>query len=197
MNYKALIAAALAATVVVVQASTLDESVPKPWFKNGAPPAVNLCKAGIDTAIESAGTPNITLKCDTKEEGFVGVMQNFVATDYVGKRVRFSALVRAAGVEGWAGLWMRVDDKDKPNSAFDNMQNRAITGTSDWTPYSVVLDVSQKAQGIFLGTLMIGKGQVWISDLRFDVVGDDVPSTDQLNASSKSANKPGNLSLSR
>jgi len=196
MNYKALIAAALAATVVVVQASTLDESVPKPWFKNGADPAAKICKAGIDTAIESAGTPNLTLRCDTKEGGFVGVMQNFIANDYVGKRVRFSALVRATGVEDWAGLWMRIDDKDRPNSAFDNMQNRPITGTSDWTPYSVVLDVSTKAQGIYFGVLMTGKGQVWISDLRFDVVGDDVPSTDQLSGKS-GLSKPGNLSLSR
>jgi hypothetical protein len=91
---------------------------------------------------------------------------------------------------------MRIDDKDRPNTAFDNMQNRAITGTSDWTPYSVVLDVSEKASGVFFGTLMIGKGQVWISDLRFDVVGADVPSTDVLGGKGGST-KPGNLSLSR
>jgi hypothetical protein len=196
MNYKALIAAALVATVVVVQAGTLDESIPKPWFKNGADPAAKVCKAGIDTAIEKAGTPNLTLKCDTKQDGFVGVMQTFAANDYLGKRVRFSALVKATDVEGWAGLWMRIDDKDRPNTAFDNMQNRAITGTSDWTPYSVVLDVSEKASGVFFGTLMIGKGQVWISDLRFDVVGADVPSTDVLGGKGGST-KPGNLSLSR
>jgi len=81
MNYRALIAATLAATVVVVQAGTLDDSIPKPWFKNGADPAAKICKAGVDTAIEKAGTPNLSLRCDTREEGFVGVMQNFIASD--------------------------------------------------------------------------------------------------------------------
>jgi len=192
MNYKALIAATLAATVAVVQANALDESVPAPWFKNGQGPAAAECKAGIDTDLEKKGTPNLTLQCAMVEDGFVGVMQNFSASDYLGKRVRFSALVKSQGVEGWAGLWMRIDEAGHPGVAFDNMQGRPIKGTSDWTPYSVVLDVSPNAAGVFFGVLMSGKGQVWITDLRFDVVGADVATT-----GATQSNKPGNLSLSR
>jgi hypothetical protein len=192
MNYKALIAAALAATVAVVQANTLDETVPVPWIKNGQPPASADCKAGIDTDLEKNGTPNLTLQCASTIEGFVGVMQSFAAADYLGKRVRFSALVKSAGVEGWSGLWMRIDDKNKPGAAFDNMQSRPIKGTTDWTPYSVVLDTSDASEGVFFGVLMAGKGQLWITDLRFEVVGTDVPTT----GTSRST-KPGNLSLTR
>jgi hypothetical protein len=195
MNYKALIAATLAAaTMAVVQASTVDETIPTPWFKNGQPPAATDCKAGIDTDLEKSGTPNLTLKCLETIDGFVGVMQDFGASDYLGKRVRFSAQVKSQNVESWSGLWMRIDDKGRPNSAFDNMQRRPIKGTADWTPYSVVLDVSQNAEGVFFGVILTGKGQVWISDLRFEVVGNDVPTTGM---SGPTGTKPGNLSLSR
>jgi hypothetical protein len=74
------------------------------------------------------------------------------------------------------------------------MQHRAIKGTTDWTPYSVVLDVSPNAQGIFLGTLMNGKGQLWISNLRVAKVLNNVASTDNRGTMQK---QPGNLELSR
>ena len=101
-------------------------------------------------------------------------------------------MIKGEGLEGWGGIWMRVDDTDKPRSAFDNMQDRAVKGTADWTPYSIVLDVSNNAQGIFFGTLTSGKGQLWISDLRFEVVDRTVPVTGPRQTSA-----PGNLELSR
>ena len=61
--------------------------------------------------------------------------------------------------------------------AFDNMGNRKIEGTTQWTKYSVVLDVPEDAAAIAFGLLMAGKGQVWVDDLAFDVVGPDVAST--------------------
>jgi hypothetical protein len=190
MNYRVLIAAALIATLA--QAREVDTELPKPWFKNGQAPAVDECLAGVDSAIEAAGTSNLTLKCEAQVGGFVGVMQNFSASDYIGQRIRFSALVKAQGVETWGGLWMRVDNIERRTTAFDNMQRRPIKGTNDWAPYSVVLDVSRDAEGIFFGTILTGKGQLWISDLRFEVVGPDVPTTGVEQSS-----QPGNLQLAR
>jgi hypothetical protein len=190
MNYKVLVAATLVATVV--SAAEVDTQLPQPWFKNGAPPAAEQCLAGVDAALEARGTPNITLKCDSEVEGFVGAMQNFAANNYRGQRIRFSALIKGEGVEGWGGIWMRVDDVNKPGASFDNMAERAVKGTADWTPYSIVLDASNEAQGIYFGTLMSGKGQLWISDLRFEVVGTDVPVTGRTASAA-----PGNLQLAR
>ena len=74
---------------------------------------------------------------------------------------------------------MRVDCTDKNTSlAFDNMSNRAIGGTSDWTKYEIVLDVSKEAIGIAYGFLISGTGNAWFSDLKLEVVGNDVPTTD-------------------
>jgi hypothetical protein len=190
MNYRVLIAAALVAAVA--NASEVDPKLPSPWFKNGGAPAVDQCEAGVDAQMETRGTRNITLKCEAEHEGFVGAMQMFSAIGYRGQRVRFSALIKGEDVEGAGGIWMRVDDTDKPGTSFDNMQDRAVKGTADWTPYSIVLDVSNNAQGLFFGTLMSGKGQLWISDLRFEVVDRTVPVTGV-----KQTGAPGNLELSR
>lgn len=162
---------------------------PQPWFKNGGGPAVEQCGGGTDTALD---TPNLTLRCDANVDGFVGVMQRLDAEQYKDRRVRFSALVKTEGVEGRGGLWMRVDDVGKPNAAFDNMHDRPLKGTTDWTPYSVVLDASSNAQGVFFGTLMSGKGQLWISDWRLEIVGNETPTTGRTLAS-----EPLNLQLQR
>lgn len=165
---------------------------PKPWFKNGAPPAAAECDGGVDAELQARGTANVSLKCQAELGGFIGVMQRLDGEQYRNRRVRFSALVKAEGVEGWGGLWMRVDDVGKPNAAFDNMQQRPVKGTTEWMPYSVVLDASANAEGVFFGTLMIGKGQLWIRDWRLDVVGSDVPTTGRV-----LRDEPANLQLTR
>lgn len=62
--------------------------------------------------------------------------------------------------------------------AFDNMQNRAIKGTTDWKRYEIVLDVANNATAIAFGLLLGGTGQAWMDDLAFEVVGKDVPATE-------------------
>jgi len=80
-------------------------------------------------------------------------------------------------VSDWAGLWLRVDGPKSEPLAFDNMQERAIKGDTDWTKYEIVLDVPDHAAEIAFGLLLSGKGQVWMDDLKFEVVGKDVPTT--------------------
>jgi len=66
---------------------------------------------------------------------------------------------------------------EKSPLAFDNIGDRRIEGTTQWTKYSVVLDVPEDAAAIAFGLLMAGKGQVWVDDLAFDVAGPDVATT--------------------
>lgn len=178
---------------VVAFAGPIDEVIPEPWFKNGAYPAKDHCVAGIDTGVEESGSTNLTLKCAETVEGFVGIMQSFAADNYLGERLSFSARVKSEEIEGgWGGLWMRVDGRDRKVTAFDNMQNRPIKGTSNWSRYSVVLDVSEDATDVAFGILMSGKGQIWIADLKLESVDHKTPTTDR-----KKNLEPGNLELKR
>jgi hypothetical protein len=92
--------------------------------------------------------------------------------------LRFSAAARSEAVETMAGLWMRVGGPDGALLAFDNMRDRPIVGSTGWTYYAIVLDVPPKAEVISFGLLLVAAGQVWMSDVHLDVVGEEVPVTD-------------------
>jgi len=146
------------------------------WITAGTRPADYTM--GVDPSVVLAGKPSGILTCVTPDpRGFGTYMQMFDAGEYRGKRVRFSAQVKAEEVAPWAGLWMRVDAETKDGIAFDNMQDRAIKGTQDWTWHAVVLNVAAEASAIAFGILLDGKGTVWINDVRFETVSDDVPVT--------------------
>jgi hypothetical protein len=153
-------------------ATALEAAAPKGWFVAGSKPAEY--ESGIDVSAVHNYRPSAYLKSTTPViHGFGTLMQQFNADHYLGKRVRFSALVKTEEAQDWAGLWMRVD-KGPKMLAFDNMQNRPIKGTNDWRRYDVVLDVPQEATGIFFGVLLSGSGEVWLNDAKIDVVGADV-----------------------
>ncbi len=122
--------------------------------------------------------------------GHGGLMQRILAVDYVGRRVRWSGLVKTADLRGWCGLWLRVDGARGNLLDFDNMQSRPLKGSTDWTRCEVVLDVSDDATALAFGVVVEGAGQVWVTELALAVVGADVPVT----ASTPRA--PRNLSFS-
>lgn len=103
------------------------------------------------------------------DSGWRAFGQYFQATDYRGKRIRLKGYLKTKGVTGSAGIWMRVDAFDR-QAAFDNMERRPVTGTTDWKQYSVVLDVPPDAAAIFIGALMSGAGTTWLDDFKFEVV---------------------------
>jgi hypothetical protein len=164
------------AAVLAAHAAT-----PPGWGLAGSKPGNY--DTGVDRDTLYNAKPSAFLKAKADQDGFGTLMQSFSADPYIGKRVRFSANVKSDNVARWAGLWMRVDGKDtnltQQSLTFDNMQNRPIKGTTEWKRYDVVLNVPQGATGVFLGILLDGPGQVWLNDVKVEVVGADVPVTGQ------------------
>ena len=161
---------ALGATLAV------GDEIPKGWFRAGNRPGDY--EMSLDHSVVHSGKASAYLKSIVSEApGFGTLMQTFKADTFCGKRIRLSGCVRSKDVTDWAGLWMRVDGSQKEMLAFDNMQNRPVKGTTDWTKYEIVLDVPNQAQEVAFGLLLSGRGQVWMDDLNFEVVGKDVPTT--------------------
>ena len=157
------------------QSVNQTSNAPTGWFLAGSKPANY--RTSVDKTMIQNGQPSAYLKSAVPvTDGFGTLMQQISASDYLGKRVRLRAWVRSQDVEGSAGMWMRVD-KDQSMLAFDNMQNRAIKGTQPWKQCEVVLDVPVDATGIFFGILLSGSGEVWMNDVSFEVVGNEVPIT--------------------
>lgn len=173
----------LALAVLIAGAASAGESkaLPVGWFVTQSGP--NLYEAGVDTSSPCEGIRSAFLRSRSETPGYGTFMQAFGAQDFRGKRLRFSAAVRVKDVDGWAGLWMRVEGADpKQPLGFDNMQSRSLAGTLGCKRYDVVLDVPPEATTIMAGLLLSGTGQAWLDGVRFEVVERSVPVTDLLAA---------------
>jgi beta-lactamase regulating signal transducer with metallopeptidase domain len=161
--------------VFYLPAQVASSVAPRGWFLAGS--ERENYTSGVDPATMYQGHSSGFLKSKPgADKGFGTLMQTFSVGRYAGHRLRLTATVKSADIETWAGLWMRVD-QGSSMVAFDNMQNRAIKGTTDWQDYSVVLNVPPDATDIAFGVLLEKSGTVWLSNIRFEIVGDDVPVT--------------------
>lgn len=167
----------------------------KNWIVTGTAP--DKYWMGMDNEVYNTGTRSATIKSTAEEyevSEFGTIMQQFSASKFLGKRVRFSGFVRTQDAAGWCGLWMRVDTAFSDTLKLDNMQNRPITGTTEWNHYSCVLDVPENAAIINIGILLYGKGQVWLDNVSFREVDQNTPTTD-FNVDEVFSDYPENLSF--
>ncbi len=114
-----------------------------------------------------------------KVEGDGKLFQRLPVYSFRDKKLRFAGSVKADSVVGSAGLWMTIDGTVKTGLRFDDMSNRSIEGTQDWTECEIVLDVPYEAEFFSLGAYLKGSGQIWISDLTFEEATQGAATTDQ------------------
>lgn len=147
-------------------------TIPRPpgWFVGGTHP--NNYEAGVQQDAIN-GMPAAYLRCriPLRVRGMGTVQQQVRPDAYRGKRMRLSALIRSEDVERWAGLWMRIEGEVSSRRvviAVDNMRDRPILGTTDWTRHAIVLDIPVEATQLVFGFLVAGDGHVWVADMRFE-----------------------------
>jgi len=187
----AVISASFGLRLVNAQSALPANHAPTGWFLAGSKPANY--QTGVDRTAANHGQPSAFLRSAVANpDGFGTLMQSISATDYAGKRVRLRAWVKSQDVADWAGVWMRVD-KEQTMVAFDNMEDRPIKGTQPWKTYDVVLDVPQNSTGISFGILLSGSGEVWMNDVGFETVGNEVPVTATLPHDQERPKRPANL----
>jgi hypothetical protein len=138
---------------------------------------------GTDAMAGAAGKQAAYIKAKNGAQtiGFGTMTQCIRADNYTGQRLRFAA--RLKGVNASAvQLWMRVDGPRPDNGGiapvlgFYNMDDRPITGTTDWQRAEVVLDVPRNSEVICYGFFLAGgRGEAWADGLSLTKVGQDVP----------------------
>ncbi len=146
----------------------------KGWFLAGSNPQ------NYDMGTEKNPERNSTvafLKSKKDQSGFGSIMQVFSASNYLGKRIRLTGYIKSSDVANWAGMWLRIDGDKNKMLGFDNMQKRAVKGNTAWKQYSIVLDVPKESQSINYGVLLDGEGSVWVDDFKFEVVNNNVETT--------------------
>ena len=136
----------------------------------------------------------IRAKGGTPADGFGTLMQSVKADAYIGQRLRVSARLKSQDAYRLQ-LWFRVDGPDpKKMAAFYNMDDRPITGSTDWRRYDIVLDVPPGSTFLNFGFFLAGgKGEGWADAFALEAVDKSVPVSAQPRATVSS--KPVNLSF--
>lgn len=105
-------------------------------------------------------------------------LYQFMSCDgYRGKRIRFTVQLKSADVQCGV-FFVDVTGSHEGTVALDNMDNRGLLGTQEWTLASIVLDVPQNAVEMKFGARVTGSGTMWFSDLSFEEVDETVAVTD-------------------
>ena len=124
----------------------------------------------------SAGKQSAYIKAKpgAASNGFGTLMQTVNAQDYLGQRVRLSARMKSENASGFQ-MWFRVDGQGKA-LRFYNMQDRPVTGTSDWKRYEIVLDVPAASTSLNYGFfLQGGQGEGWADSVTVEIVDKSTP----------------------
>lgn len=154
------------------------QQLPKGWYMSGKSP--ELYEISLDSSHPHSGTTCARLRNSSKalKRSWATLMQDMGPQKYLNQRLSMSFWVKTENAQGWVQPWMRVDGPQKATVSFDNMCKRAIQGTTDWTQYSIVLDVPGDAVRIAFGVMLGGHGTLWFDDVSFEVVGKEIQITD-------------------
>ena len=182
--------------VVSIGFNSFNQNLLKGWFKAGDNP--KSYKIGLDNSIFQNGEKSAFIESTESDiKGFGTLMQTCSAKEYLGKKVKMSGFIKTENISNWVGMWLRIDPINSISSEyFDNMGNRPITGTTNWTKYEIILDIPTNSNSMNFGVLISGTGKVWFDNLSFEVLGKSTEKfNDSLNIeiSNKLLRKPTNL----
>ncbi|WP_166962387.1 S41 family peptidase [Yeosuana marina] len=83
---------------------------------------------------------------------------------YQGKRIKYTGWVKLKEESKGNGyLWLRVDKSDGTIGFFDNMGSRPIK-SNEWKQYKIVGDLDAIASKITFGSILEGKGDLYLDD---------------------------------
>ena len=157
--------------------------LPKGW--DGGSQSNHQYLIGRDTSVKRSGNASVIIKAklnDTSVKNGTGIAQGIRADEYRGKRIRLSGYAKGENHNAIAFSWLWVTTAESELLAFDDTRDRDAANehfTSEWTKFELVMDIPEKAASIVFGFDLSGNGTVWLDDWQIEVVGKDVPSTNQ------------------
>jgi hypothetical protein len=160
----------LSMVLILISGFEIPENPHKDWFKAGSNP--ENYKSGLDELVVLNGKKSLFIESTEKtNEGFGTIMQVCEAKDYLGKRIKMTGYIKSENVTDWTGMWLRIDPKSGETClGFDNMQDRAIKGNSDWTKCEIIMDVPEESGALNFGVLLSGSGKVWFDNISFEII---------------------------
>ena len=151
---------------------TTDNDLPDDWIKWG-----NYTLSVENDSYKGSKSAKIT----SDETGSTfGSIAYRIPANYSGESIQLKGFMKIKNVEnGFAGLLMRIDGNGAALQ-FDNMQNQNVSGTKDWQEYSITLPYPEDAEHIYIGGILLGKGEVWFDDFELSIDHNDVQTLEEV-----------------
>jgi len=143
-------------------------SLPKNWYTWGEGFSISL-----DSREKHSGKYSLKMERAGKPNDEFGVFTGILPIEtFAGKNVEYKGWIKTKDIKnGYAGLWLRVDGKNREVLGFDNMNDRGLKDDNCWTQVSIKIDISQDAVNINFGGLFTGSGIVWFDNLELYIDG--------------------------
>jgi hypothetical protein len=156
-------------------------------------------KIFVDENCSFNGQPAVSIcSSENQKNSDIWLFQYLDVSGYKGKRIRWTGYIKTRELNRHAVLWLDVLGSNNARLAMDNMADRQLQDTTDWTKCVLVLDVPQEALFIRLACSLTGEGTAWFSGFEFEVVDKTVSKTDTYALGCRGIwlNEPINIDLS-
>lgn len=96
-----------------------------------------------------------------------------LASPLQGHEIQLTGYIKTENVKnGFAGLWVRIEDINQEIIGFKTMADSGINGTQNWKKCSITIPFNaENADRIYFGGLLTGSGKSWIDHLQLTVDG--------------------------
>ncbi|MGB3947510.1 MAG: S41 family peptidase [Bacteroidia bacterium] len=151
---------------------TAGNKLPDGWFRWGTDDYI----VRIDTSIKHSGKNSILIEStkNSAKSSFGSIAYSLPA-NYLGKEIEVRAYVRVQDIlDNELSILLRVDDKNKNVLAMENGRQKNIQGSGYWNYYTVSVPFPAKAQTIYIGAMLTGKGKLWVDDFQVLIDGKDI-----------------------
>ena len=148
--------------------------LPAHWYAGNGGIINGNFKVSLDNVEKHFGNKSVKMEMlGIRDERNFGVITGTLPIELVaGKTVEFKGWIKTKDVKnGYAGLWFRVDGENNAVLGFDNMYDRGLEGTNDWTQVSIKMDVSKDVKNINFGGLFPGEGTAWFDNFELFING--------------------------
>jgi hypothetical protein len=121
----------------------------------------------LDSITRRQGKYSLSISSGTSNLHF-GAINFPIHQVFFGKTLTLIGSIKTENVkDGYAGLWVSVEDARGKSLSFDNMESHGVSGTKDWKEYMIQVPYPQDdAAKINIGALLVGKGKMWVDSLR-------------------------------
>ena len=184
----------LALMGILICTLSAAEPLPKPWYQT------NLEQYESGILIQDGAQNNKFGYLKSKNEASLhtskgNILQNVSPPDeWLGHRIRLTAKVNTKELHGSANIFMNIDHGNGYKTTGMQPLNK-ISDNSDWQNYYIVLDFPQSRNAeILFGISLLGKGEIYFDNFKFEEVGYDIEPTGKTEERGKKG-YPANLNF--